>query len=55
MGIHGDLTGLLSGGVQNCERAASSRSRYFACQEFFSSVADDYMLAPGVVADIVGV
>src|ERR1700722_277519 len=55
MGVHVDLPGLLSCVVQDGKRAAASRSRDFAPQEFFSSVADDDMLASWVIADIVGV
>ena len=55
MRIRGDFCELLSHQVQNRECAASSRPRYFARQEFFSSESDDDMLASGVIADVIGI
>src|SRR5260370_16524154 len=51
----GDLCGPLAHGAETLERAAPSGPRYLARQEFFSSEADDDVLAPGVIAHIVGV
>src|SRR5207302_6156064 len=55
MRVHRDFCDLLPHEVQNRERAACSRSRYFVRQELLSSVADDDMLGSGVVAYVVSV
>src|SRR5260370_3902324 len=55
MRVGGDLCDPLAHEVENLERAATSGPRYLARQEFFSSEADDDVLAPGVIAYIVSV
>ena len=52
MGIHHDLTGLLSIRIQKPERTASLRP---ASQRFLPSVANDQTAATGIIANVVGV
>src|SRR2546428_7085808 len=52
MGIHHDLTGLLSIRIQKPERAASLRP---PSQRFLPSVANDQTAATGIIANVVGV
>src|SRR5439155_26464220 len=52
MGIHHDLSGLLSIRIQKPKRAASLRP---ASQRFLTSVANDQSAAAGIIANVVGV
>ncbi len=55
MGIRGNLRNLLSRHVQDRHCPVSLLARRLAIEGLFSSVADDHMLAAGVIADIVDI
>ena len=55
MRVHVDIANLLPIGIQDGKRAASSGPCYFAGQKLFAAIADDNVVASGVIADIIGV
>src|SRR2546428_12384508 len=55
MRVHVDIANLLPIGIQDGKRAASSGPCYFGGQKLLAAVADDNVVASGVIADIVGV